>query len=486
VAKMANHSVKLDDLYQIYKKSKAPKNTWDLANNKIRPGDLYFAWKTISDEDKGKKKLLKSIWSYLEFNMPFLLKPFLPFIKKHKNVSFFFVDWNAAAKEALKKGANYVVIDDQRAQKGQNYLLVENSQTAFNSLAAYHRQNLDTKFIGVTGSCGKTTTKELIKSVLSTKYRVASTIGNFNYLVNLSETILNLNQKIDMAVIEVASRFMGQVREKCEIIQPDLGLITCIGKAHIENFKSIEGVKKEKGGLFDYLVATNGHIFKNLNDTIVASLANSYKDMTTFGSTQEADIYGEIASTEPFLKIKWYPSKKSKKEYYQVSTKLYGTYNLDNILAAISVGLHFDVSPKLINEAIQEYETIDLRSQKVTVGTNTIFLDAYNANPTSMKAALESFEKMDVVPKVAIIGDMLELGKASEKEHSDIIACTKKLNFKHTVFVGKNFKNVRDPNFGLYFNNTNVARKWFEKQKYANTYILLKASRGIKIERLIT
>jgi UDP-N-acetylmuramoyl-tripeptide--D-alanyl-D-alanine ligase len=392
---------------------------------------------------------------------------------------------NSYAKWCLGKGAAYAVIDDVRMKQGPEYLVVEDSNAALNSLAVVHRNQVDTQFIAVTGSCGKTTTKELTKAVLSSKYSAEATIGNKNAHSFIPAAILNFEQSADFAVIEMGIASSGQIRRYCEMVKPHCGLITCIGKAHLQGLKSIEGVLKAKGELFEYLISVNGHIFKNINDSRIASLAINYKNITTYGRTKDADICGEIISTFPFLKIKWYPPTKTRAEYYNVSTKLFGEYNLDNILSAISVALYFDVPPKLINEAIQEYETIDLRSQIKKYGTNTIYFDCYNANPTSMRASLINFAKMNVDKKVAIIGDMLELGNSSIQEHSDMISFVKKLNFDLTVFVGKEFMKARDNNFSLCFSNVRTARKWFYKQKFINTHIILKASRGIAIEKII-
>jgi UDP-N-acetylmuramoyl-tripeptide--D-alanyl-D-alanine ligase len=344
---------------------------------------------------------------------------------------------------------------------------------------------VNTQFIGITGSCGKTTTKELTKFILSKKYSTESTTGTWNTFYTIAHHLLNFNESTDLAIIEMGIGSPGQIKKYCEMVQPHCGLITCIGKAHLQGLKSIEGVLKAKGELFEYLISVNGHIFKNINDSRIASLAINYKNITTYGRTKDADICGEIISTFPFLKIKWYPPTKTRAEYYNVSTKLFGEYNLDNILSAISVALYFDVPPKLINEAIQEYETIDLRSQIKKYGTNTIYFDCYNANPTSMRASLINFAKMNVDKKVAIIGDMLELGNSSIQEHSDMISFVKKLNFDLTVFVGKEFMKARDNNFSLCFSNVRTARKWFYKQKFINTHIILKASRGIAIEKII-
>jgi UDP-N-acetylmuramoyl-tripeptide--D-alanyl-D-alanine ligase len=482
--------VKIEELYKIYIQSKSVRLPHDLEANDIEPGDLYFAWK-ISLSGQGIKGAIGEIWRFMEFKLPFLLKLAILSIKKYKKWSLYsgfqsnMIDGNAYANKAIKKEADYAVIDDIRSKNGPNFFFVENTSDTLINLAALHRKKMNTQFVGITGSCGKTTTKELTHLVLSTKYSVESTVDNHNCVPWIPQRILNFDENTEIGVIEMGVSSIGQLRKLCEIVQPHCGLITCIGKAHLEGFKSLEGVVKAKKELFEYLISVNGHIFKNINDATVTNVFNYYKNVTTYGTTKDADIYGKILNTTPFLTIRWYPSKKSKSEYHDVSTKLYGEYNLDNILSAISVGLYYDVPPKLINEAIQEYETINLRSQIKKLGKNTIILDAYNANPTSMRAALSNFDKMDADNKVVIIGDMLELGKSSIEEHRNIIFFTKNLNFNRTVFIGKEFGKARDPNFGLYFSKIKTAKKWFSQQNFINSHILLKASRGIAIERIV-
>lgn len=484
---MSEIPIQIDELYRIYKQSKKIRIRIpsELGKNRIESDDLYFAVHQKSHA-KGIKKILLRCYLFMDSNMPLLRKPLMPLFNKDNDYALFFLKYgDAYAKWCLKRGAAYAVIDDMRMKKGPKYLLVEDTNDALTSLAAFHRKKVDTQFIAITGSCGKTTTKELTKYILSRKYSTESTIGSRNAQWYIPSFLLNFDDSADLAVVEMGIASSGQIKKYCEIVQPHCGLITCIGKAHLSGLKSIEGVLKAKGELFEYLISENRHIFKNINDSMVASLARNYKNITTYGRTKDADICGEIISTFPFLKIKWYPSKKSRAEYYNVSTKLYGEYNLDNILSAISVALYFGVPPKLINEAIQEYETIDLRSQIKKHGTNTIYFDCYNANPTSMRAALISFAKMNVDKKVAIIGDMLELGNSSIQEHCDMISFVKKLNFDLTAFVGKEFMKARDNDFSLFFSNIKTARKWFNKQKFINTHIILKASRGIAIEKII-
>jgi UDP-N-acetylmuramoyl-tripeptide--D-alanyl-D-alanine ligase len=484
---MAEVPVQIEEIYKIYKQTKSVRLPFNLPINKIDHkidhGDLYFTLDIRSR--KGIRGFLINSLRLVEFYMPFLLKPCIPLLKKYVNNNLYIYGGNAYAKEAIKKGANYAVIDSKLAKKGDKFLFVNNTRDTLINLVALNRNNVNTQFVGITGSCGKTTTKELTKYILSKKYSTESTPKSANAFYTIAYSLLNFNESTDLAVIEMGIDSPGQIKKYCELVQPQCGLITCIGKAHLQGLKSIEGVLKAKGELFEYLISVNGHIFKNINDSRIASLAKNYKNITTYGRTKDANICGEIISAFPFLKIKWYPPTKARAEYYNVSTKLFGEYNLDNLLAAISVALHYDVPPKLINEAIQEYETLNLRSQIKNIGTNKIIFDCYNANPTSMRASLINFSKMNADKKVLLIGDMLELGNSSIQEHSDMISFVKKLNFDLAVFIGKEFMKARDNDFGLYLSNVRTARKWFHKQKFENTQILLKASRGIAIEKMI-
>ena len=481
---MENIPVKINELYRVYRHSKSVKSFGDVETNKIEPGDLYFAWKRFNDPIE--LGLLMKTWRYMELYTPFLLLPIIALLKKYTNYNAYVIDGNAYAKKAIKMGASYAVIDNIHIKKGNKYLFTQDIKATLKELVAFHRKKMNTQFIGITGTCGKTTTKRLIKSVLIAKYPVESNRGNLNTAPWIFQEILNnFAEGTKMGVIEIAGSNFPNIKKVCETIQPNCGLITNIGKGHLKQFKSIEGVLKVKRGLFDYLSSVNGHIFKNLNDSRVATLANDYKNTTTYGSTKDADVYGQISNTSPVLEIKWYPSKKSRREYYQVRTKLYGQYNLDNLLSAIAVGLYFDIPPKLINEAIQECEPSNLRSQIKKVGTNTLILDSGSATPTSMMASLNSLYEMNVEKKIAILGDIAYLGEFSVQEHRDIIAYTKDLNFDITVFVGREFHKARDRYFGLYFATLKKAQKWFKKQNLKNSHILLKSSRPIAIERIL-
>ena len=299
---MAEAPVPIDELYRIYKQSKKIILPHAIGSNRIEPGGLYFA---LNDKSHGKgiKKSLKRCFLFMDSNIPFIRNPVRSFFNKDK-WSFYPSYGNAYAKECLKKGAAYAVIDDIRMKKGPKYILVEDTNNALTTLAAVHRKKVDTQFIAVTGSCGKTTTKELTTFILSKKYSIGSTPGNANDLFFIARSLLNFNENTDLGVIEMGIGSFGQIKKMCEIVQPHCGLITCIGKAHLQSFKSIEGVSKAKGELFEYLISANGHIFKNINDLRVANLARNYENITTYGRTKDADIYGEIISTNPFLKIK--------------------------------------------------------------------------------------------------------------------------------------------------------------------------------------
>jgi UDP-N-acetylmuramoyl-tripeptide--D-alanyl-D-alanine ligase len=278
---------------------------------------------------------------------------------------------------------------------------------------------------------------------------------------------------------------IGDITSYCKIVKPDSGVITCIGKTHLEFLRSIDQVEKAKKELFDYLISSQGHIFLNLDDPRLASFGTGYSQLTTFGGRDDAEVQGKVFELNPFLKIKWRPALNSQDNHIS-QTRMWGAYNLTNVLAAIAVGLHYDIPLKMIHEAIEAYEPLELRSQVIERGSKRIFVDAYNANPTSLKASLESFYGIKSRRKIAIIGDMLELGHSSYKEHGDIVSLCKEFNFDRMVFIGNEFFRVKDKNAGLFFPNLRRAKGWIIKQNFTDSDIFLKGSRGISIEKVLS
>jgi len=399
-------------------------------------------------------------------------------------------DGNSFAYNALQSGARYVVIDRPEfdKQNGQ-YLLVPDALTALQDLALHHRKQLRIPVIAITGSNGKTTTKELVSAVLSTTYQTLATKGNLNNHIGVPLTLLSITPQTQIAVIEMGANRQGDINQLCSFALPNFGLITNIGKAHLEGFGGVEGVKKGKGELFEYLEGAEGRAFVNLNDPNVAELAYYLHKVTTYGSVKRAKVYAETLGTHPFLHIRWHLPNPSDQEtsppYLDLNTHLTGTYNADNVLAAIAVGMHFKVLPADIVTAITSYIPQNNRSQIVRNGSNTYLLDAYNANPTSMNHALRNFEAMPANQKVAIIGDMLELGEFSTSEHQGIVSLLKTLSFNGVVLIGPEFGKVCSGSGFLHFNTAAEAKEWFQTQHFEQTHILLKGSRGMALEKIL-
>lgn len=400
-------------------------------------------------------------------------------------------DGNVYAEKAIEKGAAFAVIDNPDYQKDNRYLLVADGLTALQDLAQYHRKQLKTPILAITGSNGKTTTKELVKAVLATTYRTQATKGNFNNHIGVPLTLLAIRPDTEIAVVEMGANHQHEINQLCGIALPNFGLITCIGKAHLEGFGGIEGVQKGKGELFEYLEAAQGRAFVNLNDSRVSDLAYYMQKVSTYGSSRFAKIHGELVAADPFLKVRWFPQPPKKKvpspaQITGIHTQLIGSYNLDNVLAAIAVGDHFKVPPESIKAAIESYVPTNNRSQIIEQGSTTIILDAYNANPGSMQAALKNLAGMAATRKVVILGDMLELGEYSETEHQKIVDIVEGMGVEKAVFVGSEFKKVvHNKKELLHFDTVQLLKKWFVEQDFSYTCLLIKGSRGIALEKVV-
>ncbi|MBR5962900.1 MAG: UDP-N-acetylmuramoyl-tripeptide--D-alanyl-D-alanine ligase [Bacteroidaceae bacterium] len=360
-------------------------------------------------------------------------------------------DGNAYALQALEKGCSCAVIDDARyLSDDKRLVLVDDVLTSLQQLARYHRRELGTPIIGITGTNGKTTTKELVAAVLSRTLRTHYTHGNLNNQIGVPLTLLQLTSSHQMAVVEMGASHPGDIRELVEIAEPDFGIITNVGRAHLQGFGSFEGVIRTKGELYDFLrTRPSGTIFLNDGDEHLRSIAEGLKAIRygkASSPSTSLDVRGELIACDPYLRFRWQAADDA--DWHEVSTRLVGGYNIDNALCAIAVGCHFGVPVADICDAIESYTPSNSRSQLVQTGANTLVVDAYNANPTSMRTALLNFSQMTGSHKMVIAGDMRELGEASATEHDTIVQLLASCGFEQVWLVGDNFcqalKNFRD------------------------------------------
>jgi UDP-N-acetylmuramoyl-tripeptide--D-alanyl-D-alanine ligase len=383
---------------------------------------------------------------------------------------------NKFADDALEKGASYAVISDINYKKDERYILVDDTLIALQNLAKHHRQQLKIPIIGITGSNGKTTTKELIKSVLEEKYSVFATHGNLNNHIGVPLSILSITKKHEIAIIEMGANHQKEIEFLGNICNPDCGLITNIGKAHLEGFGGIEGVEKGKTELFTNLKLREKQIFINVDDPKLKNYVEQ-TNAITYGS-KDCYYTGVITSTLPFLGMK----VNYKDIEIEINSNLIGTYNFSNILSAVVIGDYFGVSPEQIKKGLKGYHPTNNRSQLVIQGNNKLIMDAYNANPSSMKVAIENFVKSESGKKFFILGDMLELGEDTKKEHEDIVELLIDNELKG-VLVGRLFQSVKQNEY-LTFSNNEAAKKFLKTNPKKDTLFLIKGSRGIKLETI--
>ncbi|MBI9034511.1 MAG: UDP-N-acetylmuramoyl-tripeptide--D-alanyl-D-alanine ligase [Bacteroidales bacterium] len=382
---------------------------------------------------------------------------------------------NKFAGQALDSGAAFAVIDQEKFKLDDRYILVDDVLETLQELAKFHRQQLKIPFIGITGTNGKTTTKELINAVLCKKYKTHATKGNFNNHIGVPLTLLEIDADCELAIIEMGANHPGEIDDLCKIAQPESGLITNIGKAHLEGFGGFDGVVKTKKELYDYIGNKGGHLFVNETDELLCNLSvnhdrNFYNDQ----------IQIEIMESNPCLKIRL----QSGAEAVEIQTHLIGAYNLDNIRAAACIGNFFDINLNDIAEAIKEYEPTNNRSQLKSTEFNTLIMDAYNANPSSMDVAIRNFDEIPGQRKLLILGDMLELGKVAKDEHQNIIDLCNDLKLE-VYFVGSQFNQVKDQNRTNFFMNTDELIQFIKNSPLKDYLILLKGSRGIRLEKVI-
>jgi UDP-N-acetylmuramoyl-tripeptide--D-alanyl-D-alanine ligase len=386
---------------------------------------------------------------------------------------------NEFAAAALEAGAALVVVDEPVQVTDMGKLLkVDNALQTLQDLAKYHRQQFTIPFIAITGSNGKTTTKELIHAVLSSKYKAYTTEGNLNNQIGIPLTLLKVKKDAAMAVVEMGANHLREIAGYCQYTIPTHGLITNCGKAHLEGFGSIEGVRKGKGELFDFLRENQGIAFVMSDYNYLREMSRGIFKIITYG-THDAGITGKIKRNDQYLEVEITGGM----EKMYIRTKLVGKYNLPNILAAACVGNTFGIAADKIKSAIENYEPSNSRSQLIIDGSNKIILDAYNANPTSLKAAIENFAQLKAENKILILGAMAELGAESGKEHEGIIELLRKYPWKEVVLVGGDFLSVKSP--FRKFENADAAASWYKGQKFENSYFLIKGSRSMQMEKVL-
>jgi UDP-N-acetylmuramoyl-tripeptide--D-alanyl-D-alanine ligase len=387
-------------------------------------------------------------------------------------------DGNAFAPTALEQGAQFAVIDDPSLDS-EYCLLVEDVLAALQKLACMHRKSLNIPVIGITGSNGKTTTKELIHAVMGSHFQAHATAGNLNNHIGVPLTMLSMPFDTEIAIIEMGANHPGEIAFLSNIAQPTHGIITNIGKAHLEGFGGYEGVIRTKSELYQYLRMHDGTAFVNGINSLLAELSMGITRIF-YGTEHDFQIQGEILSSDPLLDILWHHSDREIK----VKTQLVGNYNFENVMAAICIGDHFRVPAEKIVSAIMNYVPANSRSQTLNTSHNKIILDAYNANPSSMLAALQNFSRIKAARKMVILGDMLELGAESLAEHSSIVSLVDSLTFDTAIFVGPEFRKAVGEHH-LAFTDTSSAMEWLQNNLVQGYTILLKGSRGIRMETLL-
>ncbi|MDY6301180.1 MAG: UDP-N-acetylmuramoyl-tripeptide--D-alanyl-D-alanine ligase [Bacteroidales bacterium] len=398
-------------------------------------------------------------------------------------------DGNQFATQALDKGCDVAIVSDEQVYNGyhgnKQMALVPDTLQAFKDMAREHRRRFDIPVVGITGTNGKTTTKELVYAVLNERYDGMATEGNYNNDVGVPKTLFRLNVMTEIAVVEMGASHPGDIKTLAETAEPTCGLITNVGKAHLQGFGSLEGVIRTKGELYDNLAKRpDSVIFVNAdNDYLMNILPQGVKTerYTCDEKKQGACVYGQMIACDPFLRLKWREGK-SDGDWHEMATHLIGSYNLDNVLAAITVGLHFEVTPEQICHAIENYVPSNNRSQLTETEHNHLVVDAYNANPTSMAAALDNFCLMEVSPKMAILGEMRELGASSREEHERMVEKLKSCPFDEVWLVGDEFKDIDCPY--RKFADVEQVKAAIAEHRPEGHYILIKGSNGNRLFQL--
>lgn len=388
---------------------------------------------------------------------------------------------NEFAINALKDGAAYSIIDEEINNADERCILVEDVLSTLQALARYHREQLGIPILSITGTNGKTTTKELVASVLSKKYEVAYTKGNLNNHIGVPLTLLSMNSTTQFGVVEMGANHPGEIEQLCKIALPDYGLITNVGKAHLEGFGSFEGVKKTKAELYRFVEEKGGKIFLNSANEHLVAMAGKVGKICYKTEKEGEGLEGELLQSSPFMAFQ----AKFPKGWLYFKTHLVGDYNLENALAAVCIGNYFDVDPLEIQSAIGDYIPSNNRSQLINTERNKILMDAYNANPTSMRAALISFSKINSDHRAALLGDMFELGETSLEEHQKIVDLVESLGFQEVLLAGEQFSKCKCPGNFKVFKDISLLTEYILKSRPSGFFFLVKGSRGMKLETIL-
>lgn len=387
---------------------------------------------------------------------------------------------NSYAAQALEKGADLAVVVEKKYADGNRYLYVPDALTFLQQIANFHRRQLAIPILGITGTNGKTTTKELCHAVLSRKFKTFATQGNFNNHIGVPLTLLSMDETTELGIVEMGANHPGEIKTLCNIAEPDFGIITNIGRAHLEGFGSYENIVKTKKELYNHLFAKKGKVFVNAGDELLMQLSEGH-NRETYGVNGSL-IKGEIKQTIPYLVY----SLKTRKGDLYVKTHLIGGYNFDNAMAASALGIHWGLDPQEIQKAIEAYQPSNLRSQLIKTAHNTVILDAYNANPSSMQVSVSNFGEMKAGFKVVILGEMRELGTESEKAHHALLELAARYHFDQIFLVGNNFVHCADSlNFNPPFQDTDSLIGYLQEHPVRDAFIFIKGSRGNKLERIV-
>ncbi len=390
-------------------------------------------------------------------------------------------DANTFVDQAINQGCLYA-ISDNYSGNNENVIVVKNSLETLQELASFHRKKMNAKVIGITGTNGKTTTKELIAAVLGEKYKIIFTQGNYNNHIGVPLTLLTIKPETEIAIVEMGANHPGEIKALSSIADPDFGIITNVGKAHLEGFGSFEGVINTKTELYRHIAAKNGQIFVNRDNSYLWEHAGKL-NCIKYGKSDEVNVKAIEYTAEPALKIIWLNS--TDKKEYSVQTNLIGEYNWENVMAAITIGAFFKVEPEKIKTALENYKPNNHRSQWIKYGTNNILMDAYNANPTSMQLAISNFASLPFGNKLVVLGDMRELGKYTEEEHQNILNQLESRGFEQAILVGENFYKLNKNNHFHAFLTVEDLMKFINENPINNMTVLIKGSHGIHLERLM-